>query len=181
MITTERLILRPFCKQDYRDYYEYMSRPETYRFERGKPMSLDEAKKFCKEWSKKKEINFWAVTLKDDGKLIGHVSFFPEQPPMARTWQVGYIFNPDYQNKGYASEATRAVVDYAFTECNAHRVVGHCSPDNTASWKVLENCGMKREGLNRKDFPHHTDENGKPVWLDSYIYAIIEDDLDLSK
>jgi ribosomal-protein-alanine N-acetyltransferase len=177
MLTTERLVIRPFLKSDYQDLYEYLSLEETYRFERGEPMSLREVKKLCKE--RAKGTVFWAVTLKDTGKLIGHVSLNRERPEFFRTWNIGYIFNPVFQNKGYASEAARAIIRYAFAELNAHRIVGHCSPDNIASWKVLENCGMKKEGLSWKDFLVRNDENGNPVWLDSLNYAILEDDLDI--
>ncbi|MFA5308135.1 MAG: GNAT family N-acetyltransferase [Dehalococcoidales bacterium] len=175
MLTTERLIIRPFKNSDFQDLYEYLSLKESYRFERGAPVTLKEAKKICRE--RVKDDVFWAVTLKDTGKLIGQVSLNRERPDNFRTWNIGYMFNPAFQNKGYATEAARAVIRYAFAELNAHRVVGHCSPDNTASWKVLENCGMKKEGLSRKDFLVRTGENGTPVWLDSFEYAIIEDDL----
>lgn len=173
-LTTERLIIRRFQKNDYPDFYEYMSLPETYRFERGEPVSLKAAKKICAEQSRISV--FWAVTLKDTKKLIGQVTLNPDRPEIFRSWNLGYIFNPSFHNKGYATEAARALVKYAFTELNAHRVVGHCSPDNTASWKVLEKCGMQKEGFNRKDFIVRTDANGQEVWLDSYEYAILDED-----
>ena len=175
MLDTEHLIVRPFLESDYQDLYEYLSLEETYRFERGGPIPLDKAKEFTREWSKGK--NFWAATLKENKKLIGHVSFFPERPEVFKTWQIGYIFNPAYHNKGYASEASLAVIKYAFSSMGAHRVVAYCSPDNIPSWKVLEKCGMKREGRLRKDFILREDENGKPVWLDSYVYGILAEDL----
>jgi ribosomal-protein-alanine N-acetyltransferase len=174
MLTSERLIVRPFQKNDYQDLYEYLSLKETYRFEAGEPISLNEAKKLCKERAKGR--NFWAATLKDSKKLIGHISIFPAGPEFLRTWEIGYIFNPDYQNKGYASEAAWAIIKYAFTELGAHRIVGHCSPDNIPSWKVLEKCGMRREGLERRNVFFHTDKDEKPIWLDSYEYAILEED-----
>ncbi len=175
MLTTERLIIRPFLKSDYRDLYEYLSREEIYRFERGEPISLKKAKEFAREWAK--GTNFFAAILKEPQKLIGHVSFFPERPPVFKTWQLGFMFNPDYQNNGYATETSRAIIKYAFSSLGAHRIVAYCSPDNTPSWKVLEKCGMKREGLSRKDFILRDDENGKPLWLDSYIYAILDEDI----
>jgi [ribosomal protein S5]-alanine N-acetyltransferase len=174
MFTTERLVLRLFKAKDYQAYFEYMSLEETYRFERGEPITIKEAKKFCKAQSK--DNKFWAATLKENGKLIGHVSFTPDRPQNFQMWNLGYIFNPAYQHKGYASEAARGVIRYAFTVMHVHRIVGHCSPDNIASWKVLEKCGMKKEGLSRKDFPIRLDENGNTVWLDSYDYAILDED-----
>jgi [ribosomal protein S5]-alanine N-acetyltransferase len=175
VITTERLIIRPFLATDYHDLYDYLSLPEVYRFEHGKPMSLKEAKKECKQ--RAKGDFFWAAALKDGNKkLIGHLSFYQVEPKFFLTWEIGYIFSPAFQNHGYATEASRAIIRYAFTELRAHRVVGHCSPENTPSWKVLEKCGMQREGLARKNFLIRNDEHGSPVWLDSYQYAILEED-----
>jgi ribosomal-protein-alanine N-acetyltransferase len=176
MLTTERLIIRPFQKSDYEDLYEYLSLPETYRFERGKPISLKEAKKFCDEFAGKTEPGFWAATLKDSKKLIGQVSFFTAGPEFLHTWEIGYIFNPAFQNKGYASEAVQAIIKYAFTELGAHRIIGHCSPDNIPSWKVLEKCGLRREGLFTKNFFLRNDASGNPIWLNSYVYAMLEED-----
>jgi RimJ/RimL family protein N-acetyltransferase len=175
VITTRRLVIRPFLASDFQDYHEYMSLKETYRFERGEPMTLEEAKKICREFSG--EHKFWAVTLKNGGKLIGNVSFTPDRPPAFNTWNLGYIFNPAFHNQGYASEAARAVVLYAFKVMKVHRIVGHCSPDNTPSWKVLEKVGMKKEGMSRKDFPVRQDVKGQTVWLDSLDYAILEEDV----
>jgi RimJ/RimL family protein N-acetyltransferase len=175
MLTTERLLIRPFQKSDYIDLNEYLSRKEIYRFERGGPITLKIAKQYARDWAKGK--NFFAATLKENNKLIGHVSFFPERSPVFKTWQIGFIFHPDYQNKGYATEASQVIIKYAFSDLGAHRVVAYCSPDNTPSWKVLEKCGMKREGILKKDFILRDDENVKPVWLDSYIYAILDEDI----
>ncbi len=174
MLTTKRMIVRPFLESDYQDLYEYMSREETYRFERGGPISLEKAKELARDWAK--GTNFWAATLKDNKKPIGHVSFFPEGPEFLKAWQIGFIFNPVYQNRGYCSEASLAVIKYAFQKMGAHRIVAHCSPENVPSWKVLEKCGMKREGYLRKNFNVRDGEDGKPVWLDSYVYGILEED-----
>lgn len=174
MLYTERLIIRPFLKSDYKDLHEYLSRKETYNFERGEPISLKTAQKYASDWSKGK--NFFAAILKANNKLIGQVSFFPERPPEFKTWQIGYIFHPDYQNKGYATEATQAVIKYAFKELEAHRIVAHCSPENIPSWKVLEKCGMRKEGIAKKDFLLRNDEKGNPIWLDSYDYAILDEE-----
>jgi ribosomal-protein-alanine N-acetyltransferase len=176
MLTTERLIVRPFSESDHDDLYEYLSLKEIYRFEPGEPLTIAEAKELCRERSE--GTDFWAVTLRDEKKkLIGHVSFIQTEPKLFMTWEIGFIFNPAFQNKGYATEASRAVINHAFKELNAHRVVGFCSTENTASRRVLEKCGMTREGLKRKNAFFRKDKDGKPVWLDSYEYAILADDV----
>jgi RimJ/RimL family protein N-acetyltransferase len=176
MLETERLIIRPFRESDYKDLYEYLSIEETYQYEPGNPVSLEEAKNIAIIRSNK--VNWWAVTLLNEGKyqLIGHISLFPVEAEIFRTWEIGYIFNPAYHNQGYATEACRAVINYTFTQLNAHRIVACCTPANQASWRVLEKCRLTREGLRRKNAYFKTDDNGDPLWFDSFEYAILEDD-----
>ena len=176
MLETERLMVRPFRESDYADLYEYLSIEETYRFEPGDPVSLEEAEKIAANRSNK--VNWWAVVLrnKDKEKLIGHISLLQTEPETFRTWEIGYIFNPEYHNQGYATEACQAVIDYVFTNLDAHRIVAYCNPENRASWKVLEKCGLTREAMRRKNAFFRTDENGNPLWFDSFEYAILADD-----
>ena len=176
MLETNRLLIRPFQESDYSDLHEYLSIEETYRYEPGDPVSLEEAKDIALKRSD--SVNWWAVTLKKDinYKLIGHISLFQTEPLMFRTWEKGYIFNPEYHNQGYATEACQAVIDYTFTQLNAHRIVANCSPENQASWKVLEKCGLTREAMRRKNAFFRTEHNGEPVWLDSSEDAILADD-----
>lgn len=176
MLTTERLIIRPFLESDYGDLHEYLSLKEIYRFEPGQPVTIEETKKLCRERSE--GTDFWAVTLRDEKKkLIGHVSFIQVEPKLFMTWEIGFIFNPAFQNNGYATEASRALIIYAFKELDIHRIVGFCSTENIASQRVLEKCGMTKEGLLRKNAFFQKDKDGKPLWLNSYEYAILADDV----
>ncbi|UCD09928.1 MAG: GNAT family N-acetyltransferase [Dehalococcoidales bacterium] len=176
MLETDRLIVRPFRESDYKDLYEYLSLEETYQYEPGEPVSLEEAREYALKRSN--SVNWWAVTLKDDikDKLIGHISLFQTDMEIFKTWEIGYIFNPDYHNQGYATEACQAVINYAFTQLNAHRIVANCSPANRASWRVLEKCGLTREATRRKNAFFRTDDNGDPIWFDSFEYAILDTD-----
>ncbi len=178
MIETDRLLVRPFRESDYKDLYEYLSLDEIYRYEPGNPVSLEEARKITEERVNK--VNWWAVVLKDDinNRLIGHISLFQAEPDAFRTWEIGYIFNPVFQNKGYCTEAARVMINYAFNELNAHRIVAYCNPENISSTRVLEKCGMTREALRRKNAFFRTDDKGNPLWFDSCEYALLADEKD---
>lgn len=108
--------------------------------------------------------------------MIGHISFIQAEPKHFLTWEIGYIFNPAFQRKGYCTEASRALIEYAFAKLGAHRIVGYCDQKNEASWRVLEKCDMRCEGALRKNVYFHLDENWKPRWADSYSYAMLEED-----
>jgi len=68
-------------------------------------------------------------------------------------------------------------VRYGFAKWEIHRVVAYCNPKNTASWKLMERIGMRREGYLRKNIFFQTDVVDEPIWLDTLAYAILEEDL----
>lgn len=90
------------------------------------------------------------------------------------TWELGYVFNRKYQGQGYATESARALINYAFTNLNVRRVVAMCSSKNNNSWKLLERLGMRREGLLLQNVYFKTDDNGEPLWMDTYEYAMLK-------
>ena len=175
MIETDRLLIRKFKVADYNDLYEYLSDPVTYVFEPGSPVSLDEAKVLARQRSKGND--FFAVVLKQNNKMIGHLYLEHLEPKERLTWELGYIFNPAYQRKGYASEASAALADYTFKNFKVHRIMARCNPDNIASWKLLERIGFKREGYFKKWGFIHRDDNGNPIWTDAYEYSRLEESI----
>ena len=175
MIETQRLIVRPFRDDDYHDLCEYLSDPVVYAFEPGEPIGLVEAKELAER--RARGLDFWAVVLKQHGKLIGHLYLKHVEPKEMMNWELGYIFSPKYQKRGFASEAARALVLFAFKEYRAHRVMARCDPEDPASWKLRERIGFRREGHFRKHGFFRMDEQGSPVWHDAFEYAILESDL----
>lgn len=89
--------------------------------------------------------------------------------------EIGYIINRDFQRNGYAVEALLAVVAEAFRN-GAHRVYAECDPRNVRSWKLLEKTGFQREAHLRQNIFFYKDESGRPVWKDTFVYAILESD-----
>ena len=173
MIETDRLLIRKFEVSDYNDLYEYLSNPVTYVFEPGRHVTLSEAEEVTRLISEGN--SFFAVVLKQNNKMIGHLYLEHLEPKERLTWELGYIFNPAYQRKGYASEASEALTKYAFKNFKVHRIMARCNPDNVASWKLLEKIGYKREGYFKKYGFVHRDDNGNPIWTDAYEYSRIED------
>lgn len=170
-IETENLIIRNHIESDWEDLYDYLKLEEMYKFEPGAPISKEDAKNMIVERSNGN--NFFAVVLKDTGKMIGHLYFNHANPKHFLTWELGFIFNPEYQKKGYCSEASLAIIKYAFEELKAHKVTAFCNPKNIASWKVLEKVGMEREGHFKKRGFFRKDNNGNPIWHDCYAYGTL--------
>lgn len=172
LIDTRNLIIRNHIESDWEDLYEYLSLEEIYKFEPGEPISIEYSKSLVKERSK---VNsFLAVVLKGSNKMIGHLYFNQIDPEHFKTWELGYIFNPKYQGKGYCTEASMAISDYAFKELNIHKITAYSNIKNIASWKVLEKIGMEREGLIRQKGYFRKDYNGSPIWNDVYLYGLLK-------
>jgi [ribosomal protein S5]-alanine N-acetyltransferase len=171
---TERLLVRNFIESDSIDLFEYLSDPRTYKFEPGEPISKNKAIKLTVERSK--SDLFLAVVRKDINKMIGHLYFNQIEPKDLLTYELGYIFNENYQHQGYASESALGLLKH-FKDKGIHRVFSECNPENISSWKLLERIGMRRESHRIKDNFFKKDDNNNPIWIDSYQYAILGEEI----
>lgn len=168
MIETQRLTLRAFRAEDARDLHEYLSDPEVVRYEPHGVLTEEECR--SEAGRRSGDPAFWAVCLKDNGKLIGNMFLSRGE---LETWELGYVFNARYHGRGYALESARAVVDHAMTVHRAHRIVASCNPENHRSWRLLERLPMRREGHQVQNVYFRTDGEGNPVWQDTYEYAVL--------
>ena len=171
VIETGRLIIRRFKQRDWLDLCEYMSREAVVKFEPYGTYTEQDAKNEAKR--RAGDDNFWAVCLKDGGKLIGSVYLAKLEHD---AWELGYVFSDDYHGAGYATEASRALIDDAFINRNARRVVAKCDPLNVPSWRLLERLGLRREAHFIKNIYFDKDERGEPVWKDTYEYAALKEE-----
>lgn len=162
------LIIRRFKEDDWKDLYEYLSDEEVVKFEPYDTFSEEKAKK--EALSRSKKDMFFAVALKESGKVIGNLTFCKEE---FDTWELGYVFNRNYQGKGYATEGAKALVEYGFNNLGARRIIAMCSPENISSWKLMERLNMRRESLHLQNVYFKKDLEGNPIWLDTYEYAIL--------
>jgi ribosomal-protein-alanine N-acetyltransferase len=174
IIETERLILRPVEAGDWRAIHRFTSLPEVVRYLPNEPFTESDARAFAMRWSEQaRQSDEWhevmVVLLKADGRLIGYVPFERFNQGY-RTREIGWVFDPDYQGQGYATEAARAVLALAFEKLGLHRMVATCDPRNGASYRVMEKLGMRREA-------HHVkDVQIRGEWCDEYFYAILEEE-----
>lgn len=170
MLETERLILRPFRESDLQDLYEYLSDEQTVRYEPYKPMTLAETQDNLR-WRMDTEAMI-AVERREDHKLIGNLYFAKGD---FQTAELGYVFNRRFWGRGYASESCRALINQAFAE-GTHRIIAECDPENVNSWRLLEALGFTREAHLRKNVYFWKDEQGNPIWKDTYVYARLSTD-----
>lgn len=171
---TPRLSLRPFTPADGPALHAYLRDPEVVRFEPYGPHTAEQA---AREAARRAEDpRFVAVERIEDGVLVGHVFRARVEPSSWRTWTVGYVFNPEFGGRGYATEATRTVIDDCFAAEGAHRVTARCDPRNAPSWRLLERVGMRREGHELRCASFEDGPDGRPVWHDAFLYAVLAEE-----
>ena len=104
---------------------------------------------------------------RESGIVVGEVGLFWISD-RDRTAEIGFIFDPRHQGKGFATEASQALLEWAFGGAGLHRVIGRTEARNTASNRVLEKLGMRLEA--------HFVENEwvKDEWQSELVYAILD-------
>ena len=150
-LRTERLLLRPLAIADAEALAEINADPEVMRYiGNGRPLTLEETEartaKAAAHWDEHGWGVFAAVELKSDA-LVGWAAlatpaFLPEILPAT---EVGWRIKRDRWGRGYAPEAARAVLGFAFGELGLDRVVSCIHSANVASIRVAEKLGMSLE------------------------------------
>lgn len=153
-IDTPRLVLRKIKISDADDMFEYASRKDVTKYLLWSPHEdLQYTKCFLKfliKKYKKGEYFDYGIELKDEKKLIGTCGFVNIDTDNRKA-EIGYVLNPSYQGNGYAIEAVKAVIDYAYNVLNLNRVEARVMEGNTSSVKLLEKIGMTFEGMGREE------------------------------
>jgi len=169
-----RVTLRRFTPDDAPDLHAYLSQPAAVEFEPYGVLSAADAVRVAAE--RAVDERFVAVSLAATGRVVGNLYVAPDGPPQWRTWEIGYVFNPQDWGNGYATEAGRMLLLELFVGRSAHRVVARCDPRNTRSWALLERLGFRREAHLRAAASFAVDDAGRPVWHDAFGYALLADE-----
>ena len=183
-IETERLILRPFQESDAQDLYEYLKSPTVNCFASMKIHSLHEVKSEALKRAKDAEYYF-AIVLKETGKVIGEIDAYAEvdphaENPIADTFSPCWMLNADYQGKGYAFEAAKVFFDYLFTQKGARRIYAYTEEDNFASRKLCQKLGMRQEGLFLEFISFVKNPDGTPRYENTAQYAVLKKEWEAS-
>ncbi len=172
-LRTARLTLRPYVADDLDALYDIQSRPEVTRYLLYDVRDRDQVRGILEQRIQadgpERDAVDLAVVLPDTGALIGDVVLFLRSKEH-RQGEIGYLFHPDYGGRGYATEAARMLLRLGFEDYGLHRIIGRIDARNTASARVLERLGMRREA--------HFVQNEivKGEWSDEVVYAMLEDE-----
>jgi len=169
-LETERLLLRRVNENDANEIFALRSNPETMKYiPRPLVKSIDDALEHIAMIDAKIESNEginWAITYKDNPKLIGIIGHYRIKPENYRA-EIGYMLLPEYHGKGIVSEAVKEAINYGFNEIKLHSIEAIIDPENFGSERVLQKCGFVKEA--------HLKENAfyEGRFLDTVIYSIL--------
>jgi len=139
-IETDRLLLKPLSVDDASAVFEWVSDPAVNAYMVYKIYSdINEVKKWI--LSLQENDNNFGIYLKSSNRLIGAISIPFSKKENA--YSIGYNMNKDYWNKGFTTEASKAIIKWAHQELHAREFVATYANSNIASRKVIEKCGFK--------------------------------------
>lgn len=143
IIKTERLLLRPLCTNDLETVHQYASDHKITRYMMSLPNdTIEESQKFIDDavaqWQKTSPDFYEYAVILDDFQIGGVCLYMTED---RKQGELGWILNPDYQGRGYAVEAAKAVIDLA-RHLELESVFARCDSRNKVSEKVMQRLGM---------------------------------------
>ncbi|GHE26322.1 hypothetical protein GCM10017673_30070 [Streptosporangium violaceochromogenes] len=169
---TPRLTLRPFTHHDLQALHAIHSLPQVARYLYWTARDLEQTAQALETKIGQSELRAegqalsLAIDLTATGELIGEGVLIWHSLPH-RAGEIGYILHPRHHGRGYATEAAEVLLTLGFDDLGLHRITGRLDGRNTASARVLQRLGMRREA--------HLVENEmvKGEWTDEVIYAIL--------
>jgi RimJ/RimL family protein N-acetyltransferase len=174
-IRTERLLLRPLTAGDVDALLAYRGRPDVCRYVPFEPMDRRLiADRLAGPWARAELTDegqslTLGVVLARTGQLVGDVILFWHSR-LHRGGELGYVFNPDFAGRGYATEAADAVLRCGFEDLGLHRIVARLEERNEASARVARRLGMRQEAR----LVHN--EIFKGEWSTELVFAMLADE-----
>ncbi|MGK7222234.1 GNAT family N-acetyltransferase [Kocuria flava] len=172
---TDRLSFRRFRAEDLDPMHSYQSREDYAQYAWRGPRSRADCERAIAEnsglrpWGRDGDHVRFAVTPRGSDELVGEIVMTLVDAHAAQV-EIGWVVHPEHTGQGYASEAARAAIGFAFGPLGAHRVRASLDALNISSAKVCERLGMRLEATLRES--HH--QLGQ--WRDELVYAVLAEE-----
>lgn len=175
ILQSDTLILRAVSDDDFDDLFDLYSNEKIYQYRPGVARKTEEAVQKmilqCGEEYERKEAVYFAICTKDDPDTVVGVGEIFGIDSRLEMVNIGYSVREAFWGKGIATETVRIILRYLFEEIEVNRIVAHAMPENESSNKVLQKCGLTKEGLIRQGVLW----SGKGI-VDVNQYAILRED-----
>ncbi len=160
--------LRVMEKEDTPLVLEWLNTPEFYG------QYFSPIQRTTSDWEKASESNPFEfkdfIIEKKDGTKIGFIAHCFVLHPWGKMVEIGYGLVQNERGRGYSTEAAQLMVDYLFLSKEIECIQASTDIENTASQRVLEKTGFKKEGIMRKRFFY----NGQ--WKDMILFSILREE-----
>jgi ribosomal-protein-alanine N-acetyltransferase len=178
VIESERVMLRTPQMSDYPAWAELRASSREFLMPWEPLWAADELSRA----SFRRRVRHYLRDLREDigyalfihaaatGELVGGLTLCNVRRGVTQSCTLGYWIGAKYAQQGYMTAAVHAVVPFVFDSLELHRLEAACLPTNTASMRLLEKTGFKREGLARR----YLRING--AWQDHLLYALLDSD-----
>ena len=149
-ISTDRLVLRMFQKSDANAVTKLCNNYNIFKntLYLPYPYSLEDAltwiERHLENFNANKSYEF-AITDKETGELYGAIALTNNQK--FNQGEIAYWIGEEFWKKGYATEASQAILQFAFDDKKYHKVFARYFSSNPASGRVLQKLGMEKEGI----------------------------------
>lgn len=171
LFKTERLIGTPLQQEDWPFYLSLQQHPDVMRYvadERPESTIVEGFNARLPAWSPGSE--HWlclVVRSRESGEALGVTGYIHRDTDCA---EVGFLFSPAAQGKGYGYESLRALCDYAFGEGGIRRLTATVTAGNIASRRLLEKTGFIQEGELRQSYYL------AGAWHNDWIFGLLKDE-----
>lgn len=168
------LVLRPPSREDLDQVLVWRNRPDVTRWLLRTEVDPDG---FHESWQARADDPADHSVVADlDGVVVGTGTLSVSDgmgQSQGDVWRgaegsLGYLIDPAYAGRGFATAVADALLDVAFDDLGLHRVTAGCFAANTASWRVMEKLGMRREQHGVEDSWH-----AEMGWVDGFTYGIL--------
>jgi RimJ/RimL family protein N-acetyltransferase len=175
-VRADRLLLRPATAADAEPTWRFRQLESVGRWITAAPATFEDYEAVVAEPERLAKT----LVVEHDGTIIGDLMVAVEDAwsqaevaDQARGVQaeLGWVLDPGYEGKGYATEAVRALLAICFDGLRLRRVTASCFADNVGSWRLMERVGMRREVYAVRESLHRSGE-----WLDGLGYALLADE-----
>jgi RimJ/RimL family protein N-acetyltransferase len=175
-LTTRRLTLRPAAPEDADATWPYRRLESVSEWITASPPDLATYRTMFTEPDRLAN----SIIVEHDGQVIGDLMLRIEDAwaqaevraqAHRKQAELGWVLDPARTGRGFATEAVEALLEECFTNLGIRRVIANCFLANTASWRLMDRLGMRREQHAVRDSLHRSGQ-----WLDGLTYAILADE-----
>ena len=150
VLESERLLLRPWRSGDVDELDRIYADPEVHRYLGGpftRERTAEQVARFVQHWEER-GFGMWVAEHKATGRMIGRIGLMlhDDWTESEDKVEVGWTLDPEFWRQGLATEGAIASIRYAFEELQLGRIISFTLPDNVASRRVMEKCGLSLQG-----------------------------------